>query len=111
MPVEIRTRKVGLKRLHRDEVARTVLSIPDDHIHYELDRTLSVREMARLQSFNDTFQFLGKRTTGYYARRYELPQYTQVANGVPPLLAKAIGSHLLALLGLVEVDEDRLALV
>jgi DNA (cytosine-5)-methyltransferase 1 len=98
MPEKIRTKKVGLKRLHRDEVARTILSIPDDHIHYELDRTLTVREMARLQSFDDGFVFLGKRTTGYEARRYELPQYTQVANAVPPLLAEAVARHVAKLL-------------
>ena len=34
--------------------------------------------------------FYGKRTTGGKARKNEVPQYTQVGNAVPPLLAKAI---------------------
>ena len=53
-------------------------------------RTFSVREMARCQSFDDSFEFLGKRTTGGLLRRVEVPQYTQVGNAVPPLLAKAV---------------------
>lgn len=46
--------------------------------------------MARLQSFDDSFKFLGKRTTGGPRRKMEVPQYTQVGNAVPPLLAKSI---------------------
>lgn len=46
--------------------------------------------MARLQSFDDSFVFLGKRTTGGSRRKVEVPQYTQVGNAVPPLLARAI---------------------
>ena len=46
--------------------------------------------MARLQSFDDSFEFLGKRTTGGLKRRVEVPQFTQVGNAVPPLLARAV---------------------
>lgn len=46
--------------------------------------------MARIQSFDDSFFFAGKRTTGGPRRRVEVPQYTQVGNAVPPLLAKAV---------------------
>ena len=46
--------------------------------------------MARLQSFDDSFEFLGKRTTGGDKRSQETPQFTQVGNAVPPLLAKAV---------------------
>jgi len=46
--------------------------------------------MARCQSFDDSFEFLGKRTTGGLKRRVEVPQFTQVGNAVPPLLAKAV---------------------
>lgn len=45
-----------------------------------LGNELSVREMARLQSFPDTFTFYSKVTTGGKARRREVPQYTQVGN-------------------------------
>jgi DNA (cytosine-5)-methyltransferase 1 len=50
--------------------------------------------MARIQSFPDAFEFVGKETTGGLKRRFEVPQYTQVGNAVPPLLAKAIGERL-----------------
>ena len=42
----------------------TVVTLPDDFIHYHRHRALTVREMARLQSFDDSFVFQGKRTTG-----------------------------------------------
>lgn len=63
-------------------------NVPDDYINPWEARTISVREMARCQSFDDSFEFLGKRTTGGMQRRTEVPQYTQVGNAVPPLLAK-----------------------
>ena len=71
----------------------TVVSIPDDYVHYNerMPRTLSVRECARLQTFPDHFHFLGKRTSGGIRRRVEVPQYTQVGNAVPPILAKELG--------------------
>lgn len=65
-------------------------NVPDDYINPWEARTISVREMARCQSFDDSFEFLGKRTTGGMQRRTEVPQYTQVGNAVPPLLAKAV---------------------
>jgi DNA (cytosine-5)-methyltransferase 1 len=54
-------------------------------IHPVEDRGLSVREAARLQSFPDTYEFLG--SIGF--------QQQQVANAVPPLLAKAIFDKIL----------------
>lgn len=73
----------------------TVLTIPDDYIHYSYPRALTVREMARLQSFDDSFVFQGKRSTGGSKRKSEIPQYTLVGNAIPPLLAKAIGQEIL----------------
>ena len=74
----------------------TVVTIPDDFIHYAKPRTLTVREMARLQSFDDDFVFQGKRTTGGDLRKNDIPQYTLVGNAVPPLMARAIGNVILS---------------
>ncbi len=73
----------------------TVCTMPDDFIHYSAYRPTTVREMARLQSFDDSFVFQGKRQTGGNNRQKEIPQYTLVGNAVPPLMARAIANTLL----------------
>lgn len=73
----------------------TVCTMPDDFIHYSAMRPMTVREMARLQSFDDSFVFQGKRQTGGEKRKSEIPQYTLVGNAVPPLMARAIGNEIL----------------
>ncbi|MGM9697467.1 MAG: DNA cytosine methyltransferase [Prevotella sp.] len=73
----------------------TVCTMPDDFIHYSAFRPTTVREMARLQSFDDSFVFQGKRQTGGNNRQSEIPQYTLVGNAVPPLMARAIANTLL----------------
>lgn len=73
----------------------TVVTMPDDFIHYSAHRCMTVREMARLQSFDDNFVFQGKRTTGGEMRKVDIPQYTLVGNAVPPLMARAIGNVIL----------------
>jgi DNA (cytosine-5)-methyltransferase 1 len=55
------------------------------YLHPEANRPLTHREAARLQTFPDTFEFVGSKTS--VAR--------QIGNAVPPLLAKAIGLALL----------------
>ena len=61
------------------------------HIHYDdaQARMISVREAARLQSFPDGFAFCGNMGDCF----------RQIGNAVPPLLAWAIATHLLALMG------------
>ena len=86
--------KHSQRALEADAPAPTITTLPDDLCHYSVDRTLTIREMARLQSFPDTFVFKGKETTGGIKRRVEVPQYSQVGNAVPPLLAEAIGVQL-----------------
>lgn len=73
----------------------TVCTMPDDFIHYSACRPTTVREMARLQSFDDSFVFQGKRQTGGNNRQKEIPQYTLVGNAVPPLMARAIANTIL----------------
>lgn len=81
--------------LNPEEQSPTIMTIPDDYIHYNSPRALTVREMARLQSFDDSFVFQGKRSTGGNGRKSEVPQYTLVGNAVPPLLARAIAMEIL----------------
>jgi DNA (cytosine-5)-methyltransferase 1 len=81
--------------LKPDIQSPTVMTIPDDYIHYNTPRALTVREMARLQSFDDSFVFQGKRSTGGNNRKSEVPQYTLVGNAVPPLLARALAIEIL----------------
>lgn len=86
----------GLKKrsvtvVKADSVCPTVTSIPDDLIHFSEPRIPTVREIARIQSFPDWYEFKGKYTTGGDRRKVDVPRYTQVANAVPPLFAEQIG--------------------
>ncbi|MDD6071983.1 MAG: DNA cytosine methyltransferase, partial [Clostridiales bacterium] len=92
------TKKNIRQRFDPNQPSATIVSIADDYISPWEPRTFSVREMARCQSFDDSFEFMGKRTTGGLRRRVEVPQYTQVGNAVPPLLAKAIALEIIKVL-------------
>jgi DNA (cytosine-5)-methyltransferase 1 len=89
------SKKRNYNVLKPESQSPTVMTIPDDYIHYNSPRALTVREMARLQSFDDSFVFQGKRSTGGNNRKTELPQYTLVGNAVPPLLARAVATEIL----------------
>ena len=86
------TKRYG--RVDPDGLASTILTKCDPHwgayFHYSQNRTFTVREAARLQTFPDAFRFAGSR----------VEQYEQVGNAVPPLLATALGRSLAALLGI-----------
>ena len=94
------TKKQTQKALIASSPAPAALSIPDDGCHYDEKelRVLTVREMARIQSFPDHFVFRSKVTTGGKMRRYEVPQYTQVGNSVPPILGLKLGECIKKLL-------------
>lgn len=86
------TKRYG--RVDADGLASTILTKCDPHwgafFHYDQDRIFTVREAARIQTFPDTFRFLGSR----------VEQYEQVGNAVPPMLAAAIGQALSRVLGM-----------
>jgi len=77
------TKRYG--RVTPDGLASTILTKCDPHwgayFHYEQDRSFTVREAARIQSFPDSFIFTGS----------QVQQFAQVGNAVPPLLAEAVG--------------------
>ena len=81
--------------LKPESQSSTIMTIADDYIHYSNPRALTVREMARLQSFDDSFVFQGKRSTGGDKRKFEVPQFTLVGNAVPPLMARAVAIEIL----------------
>jgi DNA (cytosine-5)-methyltransferase 1 len=93
--MQLHTKKRTQRALVAHEPAPAALSIPDDACHYHesvgMQRTLTVRELARIQSFPDWYEFRSKVTTGGQMRKYEVPQYTQIGNAVPPLLGVALG--------------------
>ena len=77
--------------LSGDEPAPTITTLPDDYIHYSEPRIFTVREYARIQSFNDWFEFKGKYTTGGKVRTKEVPRYSQIGNAIPPLFGEQAG--------------------
>lgn len=98
---ELYERKVGSKSpIHRyhvlepNEPSTTIIAhlYKDGNrfIHYDSSqqRTITVREAARLQSFPDDFEFVGSRGNAYQ----------MIGNAVPPRLAKSIASAVRKLL-------------
>lgn len=69
----------------------TITTLPDDYVHYCEPRIFTVREYARIQSFNDWYEFKGKYTTGGKRRTQEVPRYSQIGNAIPPLFGEQAG--------------------
>jgi len=65
-------------------------SFQSNFIHPYSHRNFTAREGARIQSFPDSYIFMGKRTTMSWEKH--LSQYQQVGNAVPPLLSEAFAS-------------------
>ena len=85
-----RTQNTIYLRLNYNEPSGTVLNVRKSMwIHPTLDRAISIREAARLQTFPDSFVFCGSKDK----------QYQQVGNAVPPIMAKAIAKQLASTLG------------
>lgn len=84
-------RQRGIYILDGQAVAPTITNMPDDYLHYQEPRIMTVRECARLQSFPDWYEFKSKYTTGGDQRKKEVPRYSQVGNAIPPLFAHQAG--------------------
>jgi DNA (cytosine-5)-methyltransferase 1 len=87
---KLSTKKHSQRVVALDKPSPTVVTLPDDYVHPIEPRIFTVRELARLQSFPDSFEFKSKETTGSIRRKTEVPQYTQVGNAVAPFLAYAL---------------------
>lgn len=78
------------ERMDADDISVTITTRFDTpssgrFTHPYLNRAITVREAARIQSFPDSFHFYGTKTS----------QMKQVGNAVPPMLAKAIADAIL----------------
>ena len=84
------TRKVHIAwtRMNSNKPCFTIDTGHNHHFHYKENRVPTVRESARIQSFPDSFEFIGIKTS----------QLKQVGNAVPPLLAKAVGMRIKSML-------------
>lgn len=84
-----RTQNTIYLRLKYDEPSGTVVNVRKSMwIHPTLNRAISIREAARLQTFPDSFVFCGSKDK----------QYQQVGNAVPPIMAKSIAKKLASIL-------------
>ena len=86
----------------------TITTHPDEFIHFAEPRNITVREMARLQSFPDDFTFHGRYTINGPRRRHDVARCSQVGNAVPPLMAQGIGY---AIESMIDALREREALV
>jgi DNA (cytosine-5)-methyltransferase 1 len=81
---KIRKFNKAFQRMNSKEPSLTIDTGHRNYFHYEENRIPTVRECARIQSFPDSFEFLGTRTS----------QYRQVGNAVPPLMAEIIANQI-----------------
>lgn len=86
-------------RLRWEEASPTVTShCLDEFVHPEQARALTVRECARLQSFPDSYDFVGGPYLVAHDDRSQQDKYEQIGDAVPPLLAYAWGKKITEIL-------------
>ena len=81
---EIRKYNKAFQRMNSILPSNTIDTGHRNYFHYEANRIPTARESARIQSFPDSFEFLGTKGS----------QYKQVGNAVPPLLAKVLAEKI-----------------
>ena len=95
-------KKMFIKRNYRlrlDEPSPTVTShCLDEFVHPIYDRALTVRECARLQSFPDSYNFVGGPYIVPHIDRTVQDKYEQIGDAVPPLLAYAWGKTIIQII-------------
>lgn len=96
------TKKDKKVLLDPDSPSSTITTHPDEFVHCVYPRNVTVREMARLQSFPDKFHFYGRYTINGPRRKYDVARCSQVGNAVPPLMAEALGMAVMAM-----IEENR----
>lgn len=75
----------GLKRLIFDEPCLTITGAATrELVHPHENRPLTIREAARIQTFPDSFQFLGNSSE----------KVQQIGNAIPPLIAQIFAEHI-----------------
>lgn len=91
-------KKMFIKRNYRlilNEPSPTVTShCLDEFVHPQYNRALTVRECARLQSFPDSYNFVGGPYIVPHIDRTVQDKYEQIGDAVPPLLAYAWGQQI-----------------
>ena len=83
IPINLRPKSGDIRKYIKYASDKPAVCVTGDMrkiFHYEQNRALTVRELAKLQSFPDDFIFKGKR----------ISQQQQVGNSVPPKMAEAI---------------------
>lgn len=82
----------------KDLPAYTIRANPKSRVqfHYSLDRRLTVRECARIQTFPDNFKFIHAKTTSI----------SQIGNAVPPMLAYIVAKTIVNYLKTVKEERN-----
>ena len=87
IPKNLRPKSGDIRKYIKYDSSEPSICITGDMrkvFHYEQNRALTVRELARIQSFPDSFIFEGSK----------ISQQQQVGNAVPPLMARAIANEI-----------------
>lgn len=87
IPLNLRPKSGDVRkyiRYHSDKPSVTITGDMRKVFHYSQNRALTVRELARLQTFPDNFEF----------KSNSIAQQQQVGNAVPPLMAEAIANNI-----------------